>query len=72
MKICKSISYHQDVSGDIDISWLFRREIVVDGNFSGDHVRMCTPGDDVRLADGRGYVVETELCWAHIAMSKEE
>jgi hypothetical protein len=38
-------------------SWLYRRSIVVDGNFSLEHMRMKKGEDDVFLSDGEGYMV---------------
>ena len=35
--------------------WLFRRSIVVDGNFHADHLKMRHPKDDVTLADGLAF-----------------
>jgi hypothetical protein len=39
--------------------WLYRRNIVVDGNFSLEHMKMKQPSQDVFLNDGCGYVVES-------------
>lgn len=38
--------------------WLYRRSIVVDGNFSLEHMKMKKPEGDVFLNDGKGYMVE--------------
>jgi hypothetical protein len=46
--------------------WLFRRSIVVDGNFSAEHMKMLRPDDDVRLANGEGYMVEEVSYQEHL------
>jgi hypothetical protein len=38
--------------------WIYRRNIVVDGNFSLEHMKMKSDADDVFLNDGEGYMVE--------------
>jgi hypothetical protein len=38
--------------------WVYRRTVVVDGNFSADHQKMKNPEDDVPLTDGEGYMVQ--------------
>ena len=58
----------------VEISWssfLFRRTLVVDGNFHGDHLKMRNPEDDVGLTDGQGYMVGDEKYQKHIAESVE-
>jgi hypothetical protein len=39
--------------------WIYRRNIVVDGNFSMEHRRMKKSEDDVFLSDGEGYMVQS-------------
>jgi hypothetical protein len=50
--------------------WLFRRSIVVDGNFHADHLKMRNP-EDVALADGCAFMVETKPYMQHLLDSKE-
>jgi len=47
--------------------WLFRRSIVVDGNFSAEHLKMRTAVKDVRLANGEGYIVEDANYQKHLS-----
>lgn len=51
--------------------WLYRRTLVVDGSFHGDHMKMRNPDDDVELADGLGFVVEDKPYKVHLSESKE-
>ena len=51
--------------------WLYRRNIVVDGNFSLDHMKMKNPGRDVFLNDGCGYLVDSARYKQHLASSTE-
>jgi hypothetical protein len=51
--------------------WLYRRNIVVDGNFSLEHMKMKKPGCDVFLNDGCGYLVESARYTQHLQSSKE-
>src|SRR5277367_6631213 len=37
--------------------WLFRRSLVVDGNFAAEHLKMRSTDKDVRLANEEGYIV---------------
>jgi hypothetical protein len=53
------------------LRWLFRRSIVVDGNFHADHLKMRYPEDDVTLADGCAFMVETEPYLEHLSESKD-
>ena len=38
--------------------WKHRASMIMDGNFSAQHRQMKHPEDDVRLADGHGFMVE--------------
>ena len=38
--------------------WLYCRNIVVNGNFSAEHMKMQNPGNDISLSNGKGYMVE--------------
>jgi hypothetical protein len=51
--------------------WLYRRNIVVDGNFSLEHMKMKRPGQDVFLNDGCGYLVESKRYKRHLKSSTE-
>ena len=43
---------------DIRNSWKHCASMIMDGNFSAQHRQMKNPHDDVRLADGHGFMVE--------------
>jgi hypothetical protein len=51
--------------------WRYRRCIVVDGNFSAEHMKMKCPKDDVWLSNGVGYMVEHEPYQNHLTMTIE-
>jgi hypothetical protein len=51
--------------------WLYRRNIVVDGNFSLEHMKMKRPGQDVFLNDGCGYMVQSAPYKQHLQNSTE-
>jgi hypothetical protein len=51
--------------------WLYRRNIVVDGNFSLEHMKMKHPARDVFLNDGCGYLVESAGYKKHLQSSTE-
>jgi hypothetical protein len=53
------------------LRWLFRRTIVVDGNFHADHLKMKHPEDDVALSDGHAFMVKTEPYQEHLSESKD-
>lgn len=44
---------------------------MVDGNFHADHLMMKYPEDDVTLADGLAFMVETAPYEEHISESVE-
>ena len=44
---------------------------MVDGNFHADHLKMQYPNDDVALADGSAFMVETEPYEKHLKDSKD-
>ena len=50
----------------IHYSWLYRRTIVVDGNFKAENLRMKRPDDDVALHDGLGYMVQSHDYEQHL------
>ena len=43
----------------------------MDGNFHADHLKMRHPEDDVTLADGLAFMVETKPYLEHISESKD-
>jgi len=51
--------------------WLYRRQVVADGNFSADHMKMRTPDKDVALTDGQGYVCRDAPYQSHLKSSIE-
>ena len=51
--------------------WLFWHSIVVDGNFYTDHLKMRHSEDDVTLADGLAFMVETKPYLKYISESKD-
>ena len=44
---------------------------MVDGNFHADHLMMKYPEDDVALADGLAFMVETEPYKEHLSEAIE-
>jgi hypothetical protein len=46
--------------------WLNRRSIVVDGNFSAEHMKMKNAKDDVWLSNGEAYIVEAAKYKKHL------
>ena len=46
--------------------WLNRRSIVVDGNFSAEHMKMKNAKDDVWLSNGEAYIVEAAKYKMHL------
>jgi hypothetical protein len=51
--------------------WLYWRSLVVDGNFSAEHLHMKNPNDDVELTNGTGYFVERQRYQQHIKEAVE-
>lgn len=49
--------------------WVYQRSIVTDGNFHADHLEMKYPEDDVALADGLAFMVETAPYEEHLKES---
>jgi hypothetical protein len=62
-------------SADNFHSWLFRwiytRSIVIDGNFSAEHLKMRRPEEDVALSPGGRYMVEPKRYGLHLGTGKE-
>ena len=46
--------------------WLYTRTIVIDGNFTADHLKMRRPEHDVALNPGGRYIVEPTQYQAHL------
>jgi hypothetical protein len=51
--------------------WLYTRSIVIDGNFSAEHLKMKRPDEDVALSPGKRYMVEPSRYELHLSMGKE-
>lgn len=49
--------------------WLYTRSIVIDGNFTADHLKMKRPENDVALSPGGRYMVEPTRYDAHLKSS---
>ena len=47
-------------------SWLYTRSIVIDGNFTADHLKMKRPENDICLTPGGRYMVEPTRYEAHL------
>jgi len=55
----------------IGFRWLYTRSIVIDGNFSAEHLKMSRPEGDVALSPGGRYLVEPERYELHLSTGKE-
>lgn len=55
----------------IALRWLYTRSIVIDGNFSAEHLKMKRPEEDIALSPGRRYMVEPERYKLHLTTGKE-
>ena len=53
------------------IRWLYTRSIVIDGNFSAEHLKMRRPEEDIALSPGGRYMVEPERYESHLNTGKE-
>ena len=51
--------------------WLYTRSIVIDGNFSAEHLKMKQPEGDVALSPGGRYMVEPKRYELHLKTGKE-
>jgi hypothetical protein len=54
---------------DLLYRWLYRRNIVVDANFSAEHMNMIHPEKDVSLSDGLRYMVQWSDYKKHLDIS---
>jgi len=51
--------------------WLYTRSIVIDGNFTADHLKMKRPEEDIALSPGGRYMVEPQRYEAHLKTGQE-
>jgi hypothetical protein len=51
--------------------WLYTRSIVIDGNFSAEHLKMKQPEEDIALSPGERYMVEPKRYELHLNTGKE-
>ena len=51
--------------------WLYTRSIVIDGNFSAEHLKMKQPEEDIALSPGGRYMVEPKQYELHLNTGKE-
>jgi hypothetical protein len=51
--------------------WLFQRSLVVDGNFSAQHLKMRRAEKDIRLVKGEGYMVEEDSYQCHLHTAQD-
>jgi hypothetical protein len=51
--------------------WLYTRSIVIDGNFSAEHLKMKRPEEDIALSPGGRYLVEPKRYESHLNTGKE-
>ena len=51
--------------------WLYTRSIVIDGNFSAEHLKMRRPEADISLSPGGRYMVEPKRYELHLSTGKE-
>ena len=51
--------------------WLYTRSIVIDGNFSAEHLKMKRPEKDIALSPGGRYMVEPKRYELHLNTGKE-
>ena len=49
--------------------WKYTRNMVVDGNFHAEHMKMRRGDEDVALADGTGFMVGEAAYQAHLKSS---
>jgi len=53
------------------LRWLYTRSIVIDGNFSSEHLKMKRPEEDVFLSPGGRYMVEPKRYELHLKTGRE-
>ena len=52
--------------------WKYRRILVMDGNFTAEHMKMRNPDDDVELTDGHGFMVGEKPYKEHLKSAVED
>lgn len=52
------------------VRYIFKRQIVFDGNFSQDSLKMRRPDQDVRIEDGEGMMVREEPFQKHLKVEQ--
>lgn len=55
----------------VQIRFVYTRTIVMDGNFSADHMKMRCPEADVGLSNGMGFMVEDHRYKEHLKQAQE-
>jgi hypothetical protein len=60
----KALIHSSILVSEEDFRWIFRRSLVVDGNFSAEHLKMRKAEKDVKLVHGEGYMVD-EIDYKH-------
>lgn len=55
----------------MDYRWLYTRSIVIDGNFSAEHLKMRQPEQDIALSPGGRYMVEPKRYESHLNTGRE-
>lgn len=51
--------------------WLYTRSLVIDGNFSAEHLKMKRPEEDIELSPGGRYMVEPKRYALHLNTGME-
>lgn len=51
--------------------WKYTRHLVVDGNFTAEHLKMRNPHDDVVIADGSAFMVKSDMYENHLKVATE-
>ena len=52
--------------------WKYRRILVMDGNFTAEHMKMRNPDDDVELTDGHRFMVGEKPYKEHLKSAVED
>ena len=65
--------YTGDKTSGMTVSnrWIYSWQIVYDGNFSAELFKPKVPKDDIRLADGAGFMVGQDRYQAHLKVVTE-
>lgn len=51
--------------------WVYQKTLILDGNFTADHMKMKKPQDDVAFTDGEGYMVQDAPYRQHLKETLE-